>query len=214
MLSTKVARGDARGERRRSGNETHGPSSQHPVTCPLCHAIPGANLAFPLTLSPPGCVSFLLASLSLLTSFPLKQSWKCLQEGRVRSARSAWLATVWKEMLSPRSRPGTVLCRELADAFAFPFSPAFVERKASSFGNKGLFAQDFGYTSTCTDQNIPDTNSLGVIVILASSCHFFPSAGLRNKEISCNEWKFLSCVNSFLALAYQFSCILFEHLAT
>lgn len=161
MLSTKVAHGDARGERRRSGNETHGPTSQRPVTCPLCHAIPGANLAFPLTLCLPSFVSFLLASLSLLTSFPLKPSWKCLQERRVRSACSAWLATVWKEMLSPwsRSRPGTVLCRELAGAFAFQFSPAFVERKASSFGNKGLLAQNFGYTSTWKDQNIPDANS-------------------------------------------------------
>lgn len=151
---------------------------------------------------PPGCVTFLLVSLSLLISFPLKPSWKCLQERRVRSAGSAWLATVWKEMLSPQSRPGTVLCRELAGTFAFLFSPAFVERKASSFGSKGLLAQNFGYTSTWKDQNIPDANSFGVIVISDSSCDFFPCAWLRNKEISYNEWKFLSCVNSFLALAY------------
>lgn len=42
-------------------------------------------------------LSFLFASLSLLTLFPPKQRWGCLQERTVRSAGSAWVVSVWKD---------------------------------------------------------------------------------------------------------------------
>lgn len=88
-----MAHGDAGGEVRRSGNETHASTSQYPVT--LCHAIPGANPAFPSTLS--SLLRSLLAGLApSVDSFSSEAEvrWKCLQERSMSSAGSAWLAPV------------------------------------------------------------------------------------------------------------------------
>lgn len=46
-----MAHGDAGGETRMSGNEIRRSTRQYPVTHPLCHEIPGANLAFTPLLS-------------------------------------------------------------------------------------------------------------------------------------------------------------------
>lgn len=112
-----MAQGDAAGESRRSGNETHSSTSRHPVTRPPCHAIPGANLAFPPLLSVlvVALVSQSVDSFSFEAEVEMfareesEVSWFCLVSVRLKGDVVSWALTRECSEQGRTGRKGTVL---------------------------------------------------------------------------------------------------------